>query len=119
MSSARGQIIRIGNGNGIKIPKSLLEKASLPDQVELIVSPGRLVIKGKGRPRRGWAEAAKLMHARSEDAVLDDPTPTRFDEEEWEWDPKYVPTEGGKCASFGWTPPPEARCPETDRICRG
>lgn len=36
-------------------------------------------------PRAGWAEAMKAMAAAGDDKMLDEPTPTKFDEEEWEW----------------------------------
>jgi antitoxin MazE len=36
-------------------------------------------------PRSGWAEAARALRDRDADRLLDPPTPTRFDEEEWTW----------------------------------
>ena len=50
----------------------------------------RVVARGPGRirlksPRFGWAEAAKAMHARGEDRLLDEHTSTRFDDETWQW----------------------------------
>jgi len=36
-------------------------------------------------PRAGWEQAVDLILARGEDYVFDEPLPTRFDEEEWEW----------------------------------
>jgi antitoxin MazE len=33
--AAKTRIIRIGNSRGIRIPKTLLEEAELPDEVEL------------------------------------------------------------------------------------
>lgn len=79
------RIIRIGNSRGIRVPKLLLELAQLPDEVELLAEPGRLVVQGARRPRDGWAEAAKAMCARGDDQLLDEATATRFDREEWEW----------------------------------
>jgi antitoxin MazE len=83
--AAKTRIVRIGNSRGIRIPKTLLEEAELPDEVELHAEPGRLVVEGVRRMRTGWAAAAKRMRARGEDRPLDGPTPTRFDFEEWEW----------------------------------
>lgn len=79
------RIVRIGNSRGIRIPKTLLEEAELPEEVELRAEPGRLVVEGVRGARAGWADAAKRMRARSDDRLLDEPTPTRFDLEEWEW----------------------------------
>ena len=79
------RIVRIGNSRGVRLPKTLLEDARLPDEVELRAAPGRIVIRAARPPRTGWEEAARAMRERGEDKLLDPPTPTRFDQEEWEW----------------------------------
>jgi len=79
------RIVRIGNSRGIRVPKLLLDQAQLPDEVELHAEPGRLVVQGARRPRTGWAEAARAMTEAGHDDLLDAPSPTRFDREEWEW----------------------------------
>lgn len=79
------RIVRIGNSRGIRIPKTLLDQADLPEEVELHAEPGRLVVEAARRARTGWANAAKRMRARADDQLLDEPTTTRFDLEEWEW----------------------------------
>lgn len=79
------RIVRVGNSRGIRIPKPLLDQAGLGENVELHAEPGRLVIVPADRPRAGWAEAAREMAARRDDALLDPTTRTRFDDEEWEW----------------------------------
>ena len=83
--TTKTRIVRIGNSRGIRVPKILLDQAQLPDEVELLAEPGRLVVQGARRPRTGWAEAARAMVAADHDALLDAPSPTRFDREEWEW----------------------------------
>lgn len=79
------RIVRIGNSRGIRVPKILLDQAQLSDEVELHAEPGRLVVHGARRPRSGWAEAARAMAEVRHDSLLDEPVPTRFDREEWEW----------------------------------
>jgi antitoxin MazE len=83
--ATRTRIVRIGNSRGIRIPKTLLDQAELPDEVELHAEPGKLVVQPVRERRSGWAEAAKRMHARADDQLLDEPAPTRFDDEAWEW----------------------------------
>jgi antitoxin MazE len=83
--ATKTRIVRIGNSRGIRIPKILLDQAQLPDEVELHAEPGRLVVQATQGPRAGWAEAARAMSAARHDDMLDEPTPTRFDREEWEW----------------------------------
>ncbi len=83
--TTKTRIVRIGNSRGIRVPKILLDQAQLPDEVELYAEPGRLVVQGARRPRMGWAEAARAMAKQAHDDLLDGPTATRFDREEWEW----------------------------------
>jgi antitoxin MazE len=83
--ATKTRIVRIGNSRGIRIPKTLLDEADLPEEVEIHAEPGRLVVTALRRPRNGWASAAKRMRARDEDRLLDEPNSTRFDVTEWEW----------------------------------
>jgi len=82
---ATTRIVRIGNSRGIRVPKGLLEHAQLPDEVELQAEHGRLVVRAAHGPRAGWADAAKAMHVKGEDRLLDVPTRTRFDDQDWQW----------------------------------
>ena len=82
---AKTRIVQIGNSKGIRIPKVLLEHARLPDEVELQAEHGRLIVRAAQGPRAGWAEAAKTMHARGDDQLLDGPTSSQFDDKEWRW----------------------------------
>ena len=83
--ATKTHIVRIGNSQGIRVPKALLEQAQLPEEVELYAQRGRLVVRGARRPRAGWAEAARAMCERSRDRLLDAPTGTRFDQDDWTW----------------------------------
>jgi antitoxin MazE len=83
--ATRTRIVKIGNSRGIRIPKTLLDEAELPEEVELHAEPGRLVVQAVRLPRSGWATAAKRMRTRGDDGLLDASTPTKFDHEEWEW----------------------------------
>ena len=83
--TTKTRIVQIGNSRGIRVPKLLLERARLPDEVELRAEPGRLVVTGVRRPRAGWVAAARTMRSRNEDHLLDDATPNQFDELEWHW----------------------------------
>ena len=78
------RIVSIGNSQGVRIPKPLLEQAGLDGEVELHAEQGRIVIAALRRARAGWAEAAAELHARGEDGLIDTPSPA-FDAEEWEW----------------------------------
>jgi antitoxin MazE len=81
----KARIVRIGNSRGVRLPKTLIAHAGLSEDVELLAEPGRIVVKAIRRPRAGWAEAAQLMRQRGEDHLIDAPTATQFDDEEWVW----------------------------------
>jgi antitoxin MazE len=81
----RARIVRIGNSRGVRIPKPLLDKAGLPEEVEIRAGRGRIVIEAAAQPRAGWAEAARLLRERGEGGLIDEPAATRFDREDWEW----------------------------------
>jgi antitoxin MazE len=63
----------------------MLEESLLSEQIEIRAERGRLIVKSAYFPRKGWAEAARRMHENDYDRLLDSPTSTRFDKEEWEW----------------------------------
>ena len=81
----KARLVRIGNSRGVRLPKPLIEEARLSDEVEVRVQSGALVITPVTRPRSGWAEAARKMAKRGQDYLLDQPTPTHFDDKEWRW----------------------------------
>jgi len=79
------RLVRIGNSRGVRLPKTIIVQAGLIDEVELGVRDGAVVIARATSARSGWAEAARQMRQRNEDRLLDAPTPTCFDEKEWQW----------------------------------
>jgi antitoxin MazE len=81
------RIVRIGNSQGIRIPKLLLEQAGLPDEVELEVEDSTIVIRPSTRPRHGWAQAFESMAETGDDELLDAGAiqTSSWDEAEWEW----------------------------------
>lgn len=83
--ATKTRIVQIGNSRGIRVPRALLEQAELGEEVELQAQPGRLIVRAAHRPRTGWAEAARAMRGRGQDRLLDAPTMTRFDQDEWTW----------------------------------
>jgi antitoxin MazE len=80
------RIVRIGNSQGVRIPKPLLEQSGLGEEVELEVKDGRIVIGPVSRPRQGWDAAFRSMAEHNDDTLLDpDVLAHSWDEEEWEW----------------------------------
>jgi antitoxin MazE len=81
----KSRLIRIGNSRGVRLPKPLIEEAGLQEEVDVQVREGAIVISSRSEPRAGWAEAARRMRERGDDRLLDEPSSTRFDNEQWRW----------------------------------
>ena len=83
----KSKLIAIGNSQGIRIPKPLLEQTGLTGEVELIARDGVLLVRNATRPRDRWAEAFRGMAAKGDDRLVDEPpaSSSRWDQESWEW----------------------------------
>jgi antitoxin MazE len=82
------QIVKIGNSQGIRIPKILLEQSGLTHEVELEVKNRQLIIRPKKNVRQGWENAFRAMAQNSDDQLLDRENlinQNSWDAEEWEW----------------------------------
>jgi len=67
----RTSIHRIGNSQGVLIPKPLLAQLGLGREVELTVEDGALVLRKPARgAREGWADASKALAADRDDALI-------------------------------------------------
>lgn len=85
-TTVKAQIIRIGNSQGIRIPKLILEQLGFQDEVELEVLPDQLVIRSTHPPRHGWDKQFQAMADVGDDHLLDDGLSfTEWDEAEWQW----------------------------------
>ncbi|MEO1148297.1 MAG: AbrB/MazE/SpoVT family DNA-binding domain-containing protein [Cyanobacteria bacterium J06638_22] len=77
MSNAiRSHIIKIGNSQGIRIPKPLLEQSGIKGEVEIELQDGGLIVRPVQHPRQGWEEAFAAMSANGDDRLLDAETVT-------------------------------------------
>ena len=86
MSGLRAHIVRIGNSQGIRIPKALLAKCRLEGEVELDPQEDGLVIRPVLRARSGWDEAFQAMAAAGDDAPFEGvDVETEWERDEWEW----------------------------------
>jgi antitoxin MazE len=81
----RSKVVKIGNSRGIRIPRTILEQVGLEDEVEMKVEGNRLIIHAARRPRQDWEARFAEMAERGDDQLLDESTPTQWDDEEWEW----------------------------------
>ena len=76
------QIIQIGNSQGIRIPKVLLEETRITGEVDLELHPDGILIRNTQKPRAGWDEAFREVE-QEDDLMATDATD--FDKKEWQW----------------------------------
>ena len=81
-------LIKIGNSQGVRIPKAIIEQAQL-EKKELVfkISDDGLLIQPLQEPRKGWKkEFDKILKTKEADQIdqewLDAPL---TDNEDWEW----------------------------------
>jgi antitoxin MazE len=81
----KAQIIQIGNSQGIRIPKVLLEESRIVGEVDLELHPDGILIRIAQKPRSGWEDAFRLMAENDDDELSGDDATTGFDKKEWQW----------------------------------
>lgn len=81
----KARLIKIGNSQGIRIPKAWLNQLHFGEEVELVVQTDQLVIRSPHHTRQGWKEQFAAMGSAKDDILLDAEISTDWDNEEWEW----------------------------------
>lgn len=79
------QIIQIGNSQGIRIPKILLEESRIAGDVELELRDDGILIRNISKPRSGWDNIFAALAENDDDQPLDINAPTVFERKEWQW----------------------------------
>ncbi|MBR8832685.1 MAG: AbrB/MazE/SpoVT family DNA-binding domain-containing protein [Stigonema ocellatum SAG 48.90 = DSM 106950] len=79
------RLVKIGNSQGIRIPKPLLEQSGINVEVEIEAHENHLIVRPASRSRVGWDEAFATMAEQGDDVLLEDGSMTEWDRTEWEW----------------------------------
>ncbi len=81
------KIVSIGNSQGVRLPKPLLEQTGIAGEVEIEIDGNTLILRStKKSPRQDWGKAFQLMSEQREDQLLDTKhINTDWDQDEWEW----------------------------------
>jgi antitoxin MazE len=79
------QIIRIGNSQGIRIPKVLLEEAGMGGDVELEICSGGILIRNINKPRSNWDTVFSSFAEAEDDIPIGPEVSSRFEKKEWQW----------------------------------
>lgn len=81
----KAQIIQIGNSQGIRIPKVLLEESGIRGEVELEIREDGLLIRNISKPRSDWDEIFRSLAESDDDAPPIESGKTEFEKREWQW----------------------------------
>lgn len=63
-------VVDIGNSKGIRLPKAILEQYNISDTLEMILEKGRIILKPKSTPRKGWEKSFKQMRENGDDTLI-------------------------------------------------
>lgn len=83
----RARVIKIGNSQGLRIPKPLLLQTGIMDDVEIEVENNQIIIRPVKNAREGWDKAFKMMGENGDDELLlgEKDISHSWDEEDWQW----------------------------------
>ena len=82
----RARVIKIGNSQGLRIPKPILEQTGILDDVEIEVEKDQIIIRPVKNAREGWDAAFEMMSEKGDDEpIIDDTISHSWDEEKWQW----------------------------------
>ena len=78
-------MFKIGNSQGIRIPKVLLQQVDLTGKLSIEVVDNTLVLRQVSSTRQGWDTAFKQMANNRDDQLLDTVLLSIDWEDEWQW----------------------------------
>ena len=83
----RTRVVKIGNSQGIRIPKPILEQTGIIGDVELEIEKNQIIIRPISNSRVGWDIAFKTMSEKNDDVLIygTENISHSWDEEEWQW----------------------------------
>ena len=83
----RAHIVKIGNSQGIRIPKPILEQLGIIEDVDIKVENSQIIIRPVLSPRSGWNDAFREMAENGDDLLAEGEgiIAHPWDETEWQW----------------------------------
>ena len=67
----QASLIRIGNSQGIRLPKLIIDQRGIERDLDMEVVDGALVLRPIRPVREGWAAAAEQCHTCKDDSLSD------------------------------------------------
>ncbi|HBQ61026.1 MAG TPA: AbrB/MazE/SpoVT family DNA-binding domain-containing protein [Balneolaceae bacterium] len=82
------KIIRIGNSQGVRIPKPLIEQSGITEEIEMILRDNEIVLRSAETIRKDWEASFEKMAEQGDDVLFDQEEIEKssdWDETEWTW----------------------------------
>jgi len=82
------KLIRIGNSQGVRIPKPLIEESGLSGEIEMVLRDNEIILRSVEETRKNWDQSFEEMARKGDDQLLDQEEverPGEWDQTEWTW----------------------------------
>jgi len=82
------KLIRIGNSQGVRIPKPLIKESGLSGEIEMILRDNEIVLRSAEKTRKNWDQSFEDMAKKGDDQLLDQEEveqSSEWDQTEWTW----------------------------------
>jgi len=83
----KAKLIRIGNSQGVRIPKPLIEESGITEEIEMVLRDNEIVLRSADKTRKDWELSFRKMADQGDDVLLDQKEVEKtsdWDEAEWE-----------------------------------
>tara|TARA_R100000908_G_scaffold65428_1_gene56420 strand:- start:51188 stop:51466 length:279 start_codon:yes stop_codon:yes gene_type:complete len=88
VEAMKTKIIRIGNSQGVRIPKPLIEQSGITEEIEMILRDNEIVLRSAETIRKDWEASFEKMAEKGDDVLFDQEEIEKssdWDETEWTW----------------------------------
>ena len=82
------KLIRIGNSQGVRIPKPLIKESGLSEEIEMVLRDNEIILRSPEETRKDWDQSFEKMAEKGDDQLLDKEEvefPGEWDLNEWTW----------------------------------
>ncbi|MDA0671137.1 MAG: AbrB/MazE/SpoVT family DNA-binding domain-containing protein [Bacteroidetes bacterium] len=82
------KVIRIGNSQGVRIPKVFIDESGIAEEIEMTLRDNEIVLRSAETTRKDWDASFEKMAELGDDTLLDQEElekPSNWDDSEWTW----------------------------------
>lgn len=87
-NTMKTKLIRIGNSQGVRIPKPIIEEIGLSKEIDMILEENQIILRSSQDTREGWDQSFQQMSDKCDDTLLDKEAVeklSQWDKSEWTW----------------------------------